>query len=242
MRVKESKDFKKLIVVKNPGSSFDKALKELASIRDGYVSLNENLNPFADYENVIKLMKKKKAVLSVSNYKENMVFMRCFNDQPLEILNFKVLKAMSSSDFDTIPAELFVKYFVLVQNISNPKIENFFIDLLSQKTLKINLDAVKYAWVINETNGVFTIKFVRILNDNSVQDIGPYFELKLENEFFCGDELYEKAFETIKPVKQKNVSKNVFKDKVGKLHIDKQDLKEVNLKKSRAYRRQDRDE
>lgn len=239
MRTKDPKIRKNALFLDTANSVCANALKELFNIRGDFKTVPEKIDAFADYEKACKLMAKKRCVLSASGFKDSLTFARCFDNQLLECIKFKVIKALSSADFDTIPAELYVKYMVLVQNVSNKKLENLFIDFFNQKTVKVNADAIKYAWVINETSGVFTIKFVRILNDSSVQDIGPYFELQIEKEFFCGDELYEEAFEVKKPTVQKNVTTNVTKDKIGKLYVDKQDLKDINLKRSRAYRKQE---
>lgn len=217
--------------------SIPKALKELLTIRGDFTTLDESIDAFSDYEKALKLMKKKKSVISVTHNKNTLVFIRSFDYQPLEILKFTILNALSSTDFNSIPAEFFSKYFIISQNIENKRIENFFIDFFSQRTVKIDIESVKYAWIISSSSKVeYNLKYVRVLNDFSVEDIGPSFDLKLEKEFYCGDEIYSKAFSQDKPVKQKNVSKNVFKDTVGKLHIDRQDLNDINLKKSRAYK------
>ncbi len=236
MRPKDPKTRKNVLCL---SKDIPKALKEMLKIRDDFVVLNESIDAFIEYERSLKLMKKKKCALSVSNTKDSFVFIRSYDHQPLEILKFKIIKSLSSSDFSTIPAEFYSKYFILCQNIENKRIENFFIDFFSQSSTKVNISGVKYAWVIaaDSEGKVFTLKYVRVLNDFSVEDIGPLFEMKLEKEFYCGDDLYEKAYVSDKEKKQKNVSKNVFKDKIGKLHIDKQDLNDINHKKSRAYKK-----
>lgn len=237
MRTKDPKLRKNALFLETSNCSFDKSLKELFNIRGDFKQVSENLDAFSDYEKVCKLMAKKKSALCASGFKSNLILSRCFDNQLLECIKFKVVKSLSSSDFESIPAEMYVKYIVIVQNLTNKKIENLFIDFFSQKTVKLNVDALKYAWVINENKGLFTLKFVRILNDSSVQDIGPYFELEIEKEFYCGDELFEQAFEVKKPKVQKNVTTNATKDKIGQLYIDKQDLKDINLKKSKAYKK-----
>lgn len=240
MKTKDPKLRKNALFIDTSNFISESSLKELVNIRGDSKIVSEKIDAFSDYEKVCQLMAKKKCALCVSGFKDSLVIARTFNNQLLECIKFKVLKALSSADFESIPAEMYVKYIVLIQNVTNKKIENLFIDFFNQKTTKINLDALKYAWILNESKGLFTLKFVRILNDKSIQDIGPYFEMQIEKEFYCGDELYEEAFEVSKPKVQKNVSTNATKDKIGKLYIDKQDLKDVNLKKSRAYRKQDK--
>lgn len=219
--------------------STSKAVKELLTLRNDFHTLEEDIDAFSSYENACKLMKKKQCALLINPKKDHLEILRAYDHQPLEILRFKIVNERSSADFkDTVPPELFVKYFIVCIGIQSKRIENVFIDLLSQKSTKIDIESIKYSWIISqdEKTNIYTVKFVRVLNNNTIEDIGPYFELELVKEFYCGDEIYEKAFSVEKPKKRKNVSKNIFKDTVGKLHIEKQDLKEINLKKSRAYK------
>lgn len=235
MRTKDPKIRKNVLYLTK---TVDKPLRELLTIRGDFHTLEEELDLYTEYEKACQLMKKKKCVILVSSNKNKLTLMRTYDNQPLEIFRFDIVKSMSSSDFESIPAELFTKYFIILQNVQNKRLENLFIDLFNQKSKDVHIEGVRYAWIIQEDkDSVVTMKFVRVMNDLSIEDIGPYFELKLEREFYCGDDLYEKAFTVEKKKKQKNVTKNVFKDTVGKLHIERQDLKEINLKKSRAYKK-----
>lgn len=234
MRIKHH-DKRKTVL--NLGSDQQKALKELLQIRGDFVSLNDDFDTYADHNKTAKIMKKKNAaffITSVGNTHINMG--RVYDGEFLELIKFKIHKILSSEDFKSIPAEMFVKYFILLQNIDSPRLENMFMDLFNQKSIEANLNGIKYAWIISRIDKIYTLKFVRVLNDCSVEDIGPYFELEIENEFFSTDELYNKAFTIEEPKKTKNVEKNVFKDVIGTLHVDKQDLRDIQLKKNRGYK------
>ncbi|KAM0681019.1 rRNA-binding ribosome biosynthesis protein rpf2 [Glugoides intestinalis] len=235
MRQKDPKTRKNLLCLTK---SITKPLNELLHLRGDFFTLEESIDALSSYEKACKLMKKKKCALLLTAVNDSLCIARTYDYQPLEILKFKALKSLSSSDFDTVPAELFAKYAVVCIGLKNKRIENLFVDLFCQKSVKIDIDSVKYSWVISqdEKTAIYTIKFVRILKNSSIEDIGPCFELQLEKEFYCGDDLYEKAFAVAKPKKQKNVTKTAFKETIGKLHIEKQDLKEINLKKGRAYK------
>lgn len=234
MRAKDPSTRKNVLLISKVPS---KAIKELLTLRRDFISLEE---PDSDYEKTCKLMSKKKCALCIESTPNKIVLTRTFDFEPLERIEFRILKSMSSSDFTTVPAELFSKYFLICQNVENKRLENLFIDFFNQPSTKINIDAVRYAWIISERQEdvrIITVKYVRVLNDFSVEDVGPFFELEVTKEFFCGDELYEKAFSQHKAKKQKNVKTNVFKDKIGKLHIERQDLNDINHKKSRAYKK-----
>lgn len=236
MRITDPKTRKSLL---NLSKETPKALKEFLAIRGDVAGFKTKLDSDSclNTNGIFKLMKKKNCALFLSYDGKNSISLgRSYNGQPLEVIKFKIRNMLSSSDFKTLPPELNVKYFCIFLNIKNKKIENLFVDLLNQPSSKINISAVKYAWVISQADTIITIKFVRVLDDISIEEIGPFFEIETEKEFFCSDELREQAFSVKIPKKQKNVSKNIFKDKIGKIYIEKQDLKDINTRKSRAYK------
>ena len=75
-------------------------------------------------------------------------------------------------------------------------------------------------------------------------EIGPSFDLK-ERKFSLADEvLYRKALKQpkgIKETKEKNIEKNkILGEKRGRIHMQKQNLKAVSLKKYKKYMNKDR--
>lgn len=234
MRINDPKKRKTLLSI---GKEPPRAVRELLTIRGDSRNIKEDFDAFSSSDKALKLMKKKGAALFISSMPDSSVTVgRMFDGELLELVKFRVRSALSSQDFPTLPPELYVKYFLVVQNIENKRVENMLVDLLHQPSSKVNIDAMKYAWIVNQTGKIITIKFARVLNDSSVEDIGPLLELETEKEFYCGDDLHTRAFSCARPKARKNVSSNVFKDKVGRIFVDKQDLKDINLKKSRAYR------
>jgi len=235
MRINNPKTRKTLLNISN---DTPKAVKELLALRDDAMTIRESFDAFKDTDKIFKLMKKKKAALSISS-KDDTSFSvaRSFNGEPLDIIKFRVHKMMCSADFETLSPELYVKYFCIFLNIESKNVENLLLDLLNQPSSKVNISAVRYAWVASQSGKVITLKFVRVLNNLAVEDIGPYFELEVEKEFHCGEEIRDKAYAVEKPKTQKNVTKNAFKDKIGRVYMEKQDLKNINVKKSRAYKK-----
>lgn len=233
--IKKPEDRKTLLCI---AKKTPKSVQEFLNIRGDSVTVKEDFDCYKDSDKSLKIMKKKKSALFIhpSNSNQNIILGRSFDNQFLDLINFKLIKSLSSADFPTVAAEVSVKYFLLFQNIKNERLQNFFTDLLCQKSYEINLSGVKYAWIINQNNNIITLKFVRVMKDYSVEDIGPYFELEIESEFYCGEDLWKLALDVKKGKKVKNVEKNVFKDKIGKIHIDRQDLHDIKLKKSRGYK------
>ncbi|KAI5149703.1 ribosome production factor 2 [Enteropsectra breve] len=214
-----------------------RAIKELMQIRGDASFMKETVDCYSDNQQALKHMKKMDSSLLISHTgEEQLVLGRTFNNEFMELIKFKINVIKSSQDFSTLPPEPYVKYFILVQNIKNKFLENLFIDIFAQKSHEIDIGAIRYAWIINQNEKIFTMKYVRVMNDLSIEDIGPYFEMEIEKEFYCGDVIRTEATDLPSVRKIKNVEKNEFKDTIGKIHIDKQDLKDINLRKNRAYK------
>jgi len=84
-----------------------------------------------------------------------------------------------------------------------------------------------------QVNGDLSTK--NSLNKINLVEIGPSFDLK-ERKFLLADEvLYKKALKQpkgVKEIKEKNIEKNkILGEKRGRLHMQKQNLKAVSLKK-----------
>jgi ribosome production factor 2 len=82
------------------------------------------------------------------------------------------------------------------------------------------------------------------LSKITLVEIGPSFDLK-ERKFALADEvLYRKALKQpkgIKETKEKNIEKNkILGEKRGRIHMQKQNLKAVSLKKYKKYMNKDR--
>lgn len=162
---------------------------------------------------------------------------RVFNNQILNLITLRILEQKSFKDFpNTLPPESFVRFSVMTFGLSN-ELENLFVHILGKKILKLDLDAVNYTWIISQddkkddttsTGDKLRMFFARISN-NSYEEIGPSFSFEITDKYF-NEELGKSGQYKVK--KQRNVTKNVTKDTVGRIYIDKQDLKDVKVRKS----------
>ena len=90
-----------------------------------------------------------------------------------------------------------------------------------------------------QVNGDLSTK--NSLNKINLVEIGPSFDLK-ERKFLLADEvLYKKALKQpkgVKEIKEKNIEKNkILGEKRGRLHMQKQNLKAVSLKKQKKIKK-----
>ena len=82
------------------------------------------------------------------------------------------------------------------------------------------------------------------LNKINLVEIGPSFDLKERNFLLADEVLYKKSLKQpkgVKEVKEKNIEKNkILGEKRGRIHMQKQNLKAVSLKKYKKYMNKDR--
>lgn len=212
--------------------------REIATIRGDTRKIKKDIDTYKNSELTERLLAKTstKLFMSISKNQE-LTLGRSFNNEIIDLLNFKILDYKLTKDFDVPGFELHAKYFILLNNIGDKRKENLFIDLLNMRSSKICLEGINYTWIISRSDDTYTMKYCRVFSDSSIQDIGPCLVMSLLNSYHCGDEKYKLAIgENRNKKKSKNTFKNAFNDKIGVLHIDKQDLKEVKTRKSKAYK------
>ena len=163
---------------------------------------------------------------------------RSYAGEWLDLMRFKVNSIRGSSEFPGIAPEPCVKYFVIVLGVDNPQLENLWIDLLRQRSTSVDLHGIRYAWIVSQSGDNVVLKYTRVLDGNVIEDIGPYFDLTIDTKFTCEDELWAKATFENRRKKQRNVTKNEFNDKIGRVYVDRQDLRDISLKKSVSKRAQ----
>lgn len=196
------------------------------------VTREKILDPLKQYALIQKILKKHDCKLFFTITNGHFTIGRTFNEEILDLLKFKILKSVSTFK-GVVSAEINMKYFIFIQNITDERMCNLLIDVFNMKSSKVCLDNIKYCWIFSYVDSKYIFKYCRILSNDDVEDIGPYFELELVDKYYCNDELYKKSFGVVSKINKK-INKNIFKDEIGTLHIDKQDLREI---KTRNYRK-----
>lgn len=224
---------KKLLCI---GKTVPKGLSELLALRGDSTVYSEEFDAFDDPERSIKIMKKKQSALVISTSGDRLSMGRSYDGEFLDLFKFRIVRMAHSGEFPGVAPEPFVKYFVLLQGVRDSRMENFVLDLLRQRSTSVDLRGIRYAWIFSQKERVYTLRYVRVHDGLGVEDIGPYLELQLEGQYACGDELWTKALDKRKPKKIRNTSKNAFKDTIGKVYIDRQDLRDIKLKRRKTHK------
>lgn len=203
--------------------------------------------------------------LSSNNKKHPMdLTLGCLYDhQLLDSFEFEVTNFIPMSYFkeaSTINSDL--KPIIIFQgelfesDFNYDRLKKFFIDyfqLLDRPNVVISELRRLIVISIENDEKIVKIRNYQINGDlsskNSLQkvnliEIGPSFDLK-ERKFLLADEvLYKKALKQpkgVKETKEKNIEKNkILGEKRGRLHMQKQNLKAVSLKKFKKIMNKDR--
>ncbi|KAF7683111.1 Ribosome production factor 2 like protein [Astathelohania contejeani] len=208
-----------------------KYLSPIITIRGDATKKQFKNNPFDSLEEIEKILPTRGCSLVVSAYhsssKPYLMMARSFNNEIIDSIEFEIL---NFSGFASIGPELCVKYFICLQNLTNKRLCNLLVDFFNMRAVEVNLDAIKYCWSVCEIENCIFMKYVRI-NKGKVEECGPSYRLKVSRIYSCSEELYEKACGPILKKKEKNVSKNVFNDRIGTVHMERQDLRDLRLRK-----------
>jgi ribosome production factor 2 len=221
---------------------------EISMIRGDAVkcTMKEKTSFFDSINDLEKIMSKKKCPLFMStqiNKSKEMILTvgRTFNKEIIDMMEFKVDEYKNTEYFvkecGRVGPEIGVKYFIIFQGLNDPRVENLFLDILNMKSKEICLENVMYAFILSKIGGnAYSLKYARILTNGDLEEVGPSISMECTRMFFCSNELFKKACSVQKPGKTKNVSKNDFNDTIGTVHIGKQDLRDIRLKKGKGFK------
>ncbi|OQS55197.1 hypothetical protein EHP00_1438 [Ecytonucleospora hepatopenaei] len=179
---------------------------------------------------------------------------RIVGNTPSDIFTFKLLSYTDKFD-NVLPFEPFSKFLFLSCGIKNKNLVNTMQELFSSKIQQVDVDAIEYVvlFYYNEMCNNYILTVLRIKNKHSLSfanknlektentkekktskmlgegfdEIGPRYELFLINEY-KGNSTEENQKKKAK--KNKNISKTVTKDTVGRLYVKKQDLRDVKVR------------
>ncbi|EJW04621.1 hypothetical protein EDEG_01173 [Edhazardia aedis USNM 41457] len=200
-----------------------------------------------------------------SSPKEYLIIGRQFDGEMLELIEFSIQNFTSITHYTSkkIILEPNCGYYLSLIGIKDDRLKNLLTDIFGQKTQSVSLDNIKYTLTIenittdksinneeNDTNDNFdtnhtggseinstSLKISLKKLDQHLSSIGPEMLLKVCRSWYCSYDLYKKSIKRNVEAKVKNVSVNEMLDTVGTVHIEKQDLKDIQLKKRKRYAR-----
>jgi len=248
----ENAKFSLVVAGRNCSNQVALLLRDLYALRKpaaSFVKLrSEEIRPLEDETQVERFTRKSNAglFLSGSHSKKrpvNLVFGRMFDNNLLDLAEFKVVAHKLASEFSSKHGiTLGTKPCIAVNGSefeTNPvlsRIKNIFIDFFhGEDADKIRLAGMEHLISISHVDNVIYFRSYRILLNKSgtrlpkveLEEVGPSLDLTLDRYRFASDTLWKQATLTPKQLKSKklkNVSKDVFGSTVGQLHVEHQDL------------------
>ncbi|XP_014669728.1 PREDICTED: ribosome production factor 2 homolog [Priapulus caudatus] len=130
------------------------------------------------------------------------------------------------------------------------RLKNMFIDLFRGPVVEnIRLAGLEHVIMFAAVDGKILLRSYKILLKKSgtrtprieLEEMGPSFDFALRRTKLASDDLFKlarKQPKEIKIKKTKNVSQDAFGTKLGRIHMEKQDLSELQTRKMRGLKRQ----
>lgn len=157
---------------------------------------------------------------------------RLYNNEVIDYVRFEILEFKSIKSLNKSPICIY-NYFTIIKGVK-PRLFNLFVEFFPKKVSEVCLDNPIYVLEVS-FDDVFYVKYCCFENNN-LEIIGPYLEMKSADAYFCSKDEFKSACGIEESNKKKNIKKNANMDVVGRLYVPKQNLDEINLKKSRGYK------
>eukprot|EP01091_Cochliopodium_minus_P015223 TRINITY_DN5350_c0_g1_i1.p1 TRINITY_DN5350_c0_g1~~TRINITY_DN5350_c0_g1_i1.p1 ORF type:complete len:311 (-),score=102.29 TRINITY_DN5350_c0_g1_i1:25-957(-) len=168
----------------------------------------------------------------------------------LGIENYKGVKEFESKNH---PKEGMKPCFVFCgpeweNNEKYSPLRSLFIDFFRGKPSElINLDGLEHVIICTVVNEVIHFRHYSILLKKSgsilprveLEEIGPSFDMKIRRTKFASEDLLKETIKlppTITPKPIKNIEKNTFGETIGRIHVQKEDISQIGLKKPKRKR------
>ncbi|XP_041980074.1 ribosome production factor 2 homolog [Aricia agestis] len=249
---------------RNPSERARKVLKDIYDLKKpdaAYLSRKNDFVPFEDASLIEKLCYKKEASLfGVSSHSKkrphNIVLGRTFNYNILDMIELGAENFKAMQDFHNMKVLTGIKPCLLFNgpawdlNQELKRLKNLFTDFFHREKVEtIRLQGLEHVISFTATDeGLIYLRSYRILLKKSgqrtprieLEEIGPSIDFKLRRTKLASDDLYKEACRVpkeIKAVAKKNISKDAFGTKFGRIHMGKQNINRLQTRKMKGLRK-----
>jgi len=239
------------------------ALKELHLLKKPLSVMYHKKNitrPFEDQTSVEFFSKKSDASLFLfgSHSKKrpnNLVLGRLFDYNVLDMIELGIDKFKSMSDFPGRKCAMGTKPCVVFageafeQDEEHKRLRNLMLDFLRGPSVKkIRLPGLEHVYHVTAVDGKILLRSYRILLRKSgsktprieLEEMGPSLDLVMRRTHLASHDLYKRSCKrplAAKPKKKKNVSQDAFGTQHGQVHMQKQDLDKLQLRKMKGLKK-----
>ncbi|VVD00491.1 ribosome production factor 2 homolog [Leptidea sinapis] len=249
---------------RNPSERARKVLKDIYNLKKpdaAYLSRKNDFVPFEDATLIEKLCYKKEAALfGISSHSKkrphNIVLGRTFDYGVLDMIELGADNFKAMSEFHNMKVLAGVKPCLLFNgpawdlNQDLKRIKSLFVDFFHREKIEsIRLQGLEHVLSFTASDdGIIYLRSYRILLKKSgqrtprveLEEIGPSIDFKLRRTRLAADELFKEACKVpkeLKPLTKKNISRDAFGSKLGRVHIGKQDIKRLQTRKMKGLKK-----
>lgn len=237
-------------------------LKNISALQKPYnkvLSRKNDVLPFEDINSLEFLASKNDCSLfalgsHTKRRPHNLILGRLFDGHLLDMFEFGVDSFTAIEEFPG-PKKMFgSKPLMIFQgdqwdlDSQFIRLQNFLLDFFrSDKIDKISLKGVDHVLVCTVSDSKVFIRGYSVSFKKSgtkipnvhLAEMGPFLDLSVRRTNLGSDDMWKEACrkpKVIKPTKVKNVTSNAFGDKVGQIHMKKQNLDKMGGRRSTALR------
>jgi len=258
---------KKCMFIKGPKSSetLNELLNDLCSLKKPHAVKYQRKNqirPFDDDTSIEFFAQKNDAsqfVLTSHTKKRpsTLILGRLFNFHLLDMVELTISNYKSASSFTNVKKKPMAggKPAIIFQGAEFENSEdhkrtgNLFIDIFRlHEVNKIDLSGLDRVIVCSTLDGVILFRqyMVKLLKSGTrvprveLEEVGPSFDCSIGRTKFASTDLMKEALRVppqLQAKKKKNKSSNIFGDKLGTIHMERQDLDTLTLARMKAFKR-----
>ncbi|CAG8550426.1 6295_t:CDS:2, partial [Paraglomus brasilianum] len=244
------------------------ALADLCSLKKPNAvmfSKKNDIHPFDDETPLQFFCQKNDASLFVvgmhsKKRPHNLVFVRMFDGQVLDMIEIGIEKSVSLKDIKTSKCQVGMRPLFLFngeifdKSTNHKMFKNMLLDFFrGQSTDSISPTGLEHVISVSaDSNGkiYFRVYIVKLNKSGQrtprveLEEMGPSFDFVIRRTKFAKEEVYKKATripKQLKPKKVKNVDVNEMGDKIAKIHLGKQDFDKIQTRKVKALKKRDID-
>lgn len=248
----------------NTSAIVNEALKDLYSLKKPDAVFMKKKNPILPFEDASTLeffSNKNDSSLfalgsSTNKRPHNIVFGRMFNHQLLDLIELGISQFKPIEEFKTEKCATGAKHaFVFTGELFEQREEfqllrSMLLDFYRGYTIEqINLAGLDHVISVTATQEgkiFFRVYVIQLKKSGSklprveLEEMGPSIDFEIRRTKFAAKDVLKEALKiprTVKPKKEKNVTTDSLGKKYGRIHLGKQDLGDLALRKMKGLKR-----
>lgn len=249
---------------RNPSETTRKLLKDIYDLKKpdaAYLSRKNDFVPFEDSGLIEKLCQKKEATLfGVGSHSKkrphNIVLGRTFDYGILDMIELGAENFKAMSDFQNMKVCSGIKPCLIFNgptwdlNADLKRLKCLFTDFFHrEKVESIRLQGIEHvlSFTVTSENVIYMRSYKIHLKKSGqktprieLEEIGPSVDFKLRRTKLAGDDLYKEACKVARGARtftKKNISRDAFGSKLGRIHMGKQDISRLQTRKMKGLKK-----